>query len=81
MRRASDRFTMLCQSLLAILLVSVAIVKGDFKPAINNTLEKGVETECKTCPYSLCTNKAFYTYSTTVTLACWTSGDSIGNDT
>lgn len=52
-----------------------------FKPPINNTLEKGVETECKTCPYSLCTNKAFYEYDTQVTLLCWTRGTEIGGDT
>ena len=80
-RRLFNHFMMFIQSLLATLLVSAATVKGEFKPAINNTLEKGVQTECKTCPFSLCTNKAFYSYSTAVTLACWTSGDSIGNDT
>ena len=72
---------MFFHSLLAALLVSATIVRGQFKPAINNTLEKGVQTECKTCPYTLCTNKEFYTYSKVVTLDCWTTGDSIGNDT
>ncbi len=73
--------------LLAILALSSRIVNAVLdrevavKPSINNTLEYAVETECKTCPYSLCTNKEFYTYETEVTLTCWTSGTDIGNDT
>jgi len=81
MRRSLDRFMMFFRLFLAIAVASVGLVRADFKPAINNTLEKGVETECKTCPYTLCTNKAFYTYSTAVTLVCWTRGTRIANDT
>jgi hypothetical protein len=80
-RRPFYRSMMLFPALLAILVVSVGLVRADFKPAINNTLEEGVETECKACPYSLCPNKAFYTYSTAVTLVCWTRGTPIANDT
>jgi len=67
--------------LLLPILVSGKSLMAKVQPSINNTLEKGVETECKTCPYSLCTNVAWYTYSTNVTLTCWTSGTSIDNDT
>lgn len=51
-----------------------------FKPPINNTLEPGVTTECKTCPYKLCTNKAYYDYNTQVSLTCWTRGTVIRGD-
>jgi len=69
-------------SLATSLIVGLLTVGADaaFKPPINNTLEPGVETECKTCPYSLCTNKAFYEYDTPVTLVCWTRGTVIDGD-
>ncbi|CZT47113.1 uncharacterized protein RSE6_07642 [Rhynchosporium secalis] len=64
------------------LLVGLLTLGADaaFKPPINNTLEHAVATECKTCPYSLCTNKAFYDYDTAVTLLCWTRGTVIDGD-
>ncbi|KAF8850688.1 hypothetical protein BDZ45DRAFT_602478, partial [Acephala macrosclerotiorum] len=49
-------------------------------PSINSTLERGMTTECEACPYSLCTNKAFYDYGTIVRLVCWTHGAKIEND-
>ncbi|PQE33927.1 NLP/P60 protein [Rutstroemia sp. NJR-2017a WRK4] len=64
----------------AVVLFLVARGQAAFKPPINNTLEHAVETECKTCPYSLCTNKKFYEYDTQVTLVCWTSGTVIDGD-
>lgn len=72
--------------LIAALALSIGVnakasIKSATKPSINGTLEFGVETECKTCPYTLCTNKAFYGYDTQVTLTCWTEGTSIANDT
>ncbi|KAM3075549.1 hypothetical protein ACMFMG_007691 [Clarireedia jacksonii] len=67
-------------SLFAPVLLFVARSEAAFKPPINNTLEHAVETECKTCPYSLCTNKVFYEYDTQLTLVCWTSGTVIGGD-
>ncbi|KAH7319116.1 hypothetical protein BKA65DRAFT_95143 [Rhexocercosporidium sp. MPI-PUGE-AT-0058] len=69
-------------SLATSLLVGLLSVGADaaFKPPINNTLEQGVATECKTCPYSLCTNKAFYDYDTQVSLVCWTRGTVIDGD-
>ncbi|KAJ5037244.1 uncharacterized protein L3040_007421 [Drepanopeziza brunnea f. sp. 'multigermtubi'] len=64
-----------------LLAVASLGVDAAFKPPINNTLEQSVETECKTCPYSLCTNKAFYEYDTQVSLVCWTTGAEIDGDT
>ncbi|ORY13286.1 hypothetical protein BCR34DRAFT_649419 [Clohesyomyces aquaticus] len=43
-----------------------------------------VDTECKTCPYSLCPNKLSYDWeydTTNKTLNCWTEGTPIVNDT
>ncbi|KAK7189867.1 hypothetical protein PSPO01_04257 [Paraphaeosphaeria sporulosa] len=37
-------------------------------------------TECKTCPYSLCTNKKVYDRGNTI-FTCWTSGTDIYTDT
>lgn len=44
---------------------------------VPSRVEDGIQTECKTCPYSLCTNKVAYEYSTDLTLTCWTTGDNI----
>jgi hypothetical protein len=76
-------------ALLGSLLLSAACVNSAVlndravKPYINNTLEHGVVTECKTCPYSLCPNVAAYEYDDSLKLTCWTHGDVIsrgGND-
>ena len=51
--------------------------------SLNNTVEKGVNTECKSRPYTLCTNVAAYGYEygvENVTLTCWTSGTVIAGD-
>jgi hypothetical protein len=47
------------------------------KPYINNSLEHSVNTECKTCLYSLCPNVAAYESEDPVKLTCWTHGDVI----
>ncbi|KAJ4397817.1 hypothetical protein N0V93_002054 [Gnomoniopsis smithogilvyi] len=44
---------------------------------VPSRVEDGIQTECKTCPYSLCTNVAAYEYDQSLTLTCWTRGDSI----
>ncbi|OCL14595.1 hypothetical protein AOQ84DRAFT_280768 [Glonium stellatum] len=68
--------------LLAAALASSAAVRVSHpKPSINNTVEHGVSTECKTCPYSLCTNKLYYDSDTpAVVLQCWTHGTEIAGD-
>jgi hypothetical protein len=48
------------------------------KPYINTTAE--YNTECKTCPHSLCTNKLFYSYEETFNATCWTRGTKIVDD-
>ncbi|KAF5871816.1 uncharacterized protein Bfra_008840 [Botrytis fragariae] len=65
---------------LGFFLALADITNAAFKPPFNNTLEKGVATECKTCPYSLCTNKEYYDYDTVVSLICWTTGTAIDGD-
>lgn len=47
---------------------------------VPSTVETGVQTECKTCPFGLCTNVAAYGYlgyEDGMSLACWTRGDTI----
>lgn len=44
---------------------------------VPSRVEDGIQTECKTCPYSLCTNQAAYEYGYEMTLTCWTRGDLI----
>lgn len=44
---------------------------------VPSRVEDGIQTECKTCPYKLCTNVAAYEYEHETTLTCWTRGDSI----
>jgi hypothetical protein len=41
-----------------------------------------ISTECKTCPYSLCTNKKIYdSNKPNMTLTCWAEGTGIVGDT
>ena len=62
-----------------VLIASNAVAQ---QPArnITNTVEEAMRTECKTCPYSLCTNTATYEGLDVVTLLCWTRGTVIDND-
>ncbi|PSR84251.1 hypothetical protein BD289DRAFT_264266 [Coniella lustricola] len=48
---------------------------------VPSTVEDGIQTECKTCPYKLCTNVAAYEYGHTTNLTCWTEGDKIVDTT
>ncbi|KAF2812368.1 uncharacterized protein BDZ99DRAFT_265425 [Mytilinidion resinicola] len=50
------------------------------KVYLNNTVEHGVNTECKTCPYVLCPNKLYYDSDVNVTLTCFTTGTEISGD-
>ncbi|KAF3764166.1 hypothetical protein M406DRAFT_351611 [Cryphonectria parasitica EP155] len=45
--------------------------------SVPSRVENGIQTECKTCPYSLCTNVVAYEYSQDMNLTCWTTGDMI----
>lgn len=69
---------------LSNLLVVAPLVAGaildtrqDNATTIPSRVESGIQTECKTCPYSLCTNQLALEYSTEMTLTCWTYGDNI----
>ena len=69
---------------LSNLLVVVPFVAGavldarqDNTTTIPSRVESGIQTECKTCPYSLCTNQLELLYGTEITLTCWTYGDNI----
>lgn len=44
---------------------------------VPSRVEDGIQTECKTCPYELCTNAAAYLYGQDLTLACWTRGGTV----
>ncbi|CAI6331677.1 unnamed protein product [Periconia digitata] len=59
-------------------LCAVAFVAAD----IPSTVEDH-PTECKRCPYNLCTNKVIYDPETkpNMTLKCYTEGDEIVGDT
>ncbi|KAH7396760.1 hypothetical protein DE146DRAFT_49831 [Phaeosphaeria sp. MPI-PUGE-AT-0046c] len=65
---------------LAILVTSlfVASTHAEIKPYINTTAD--VRTECKTCPYTLCTNKSFYDYYDPLNVTCWTHGTEVVGD-
>lgn len=45
---------------LLIALPAVLAQKPEPKHWINGTAESRINTECKTCPYTLCTNKLYY---------------------
>lgn len=70
------------QSYILHLLVVLASGVVAQQPADNltNTVEKGMRTECKTCPYSLCTNTVYYEELENLTLLCWTRGTVIDDD-
>lgn len=66
-------------TLLLVPLVAGAVLdaRQGNTTTIPSKVESGIQTECKTCPYSLCTNQLEYLYATEMTLTCWTYGDNI----
>jgi hypothetical protein len=65
---------MILQLTFGFLLVRVAVAD------IPNTIT--IPTECKTCPYNLCTNTKIYDYDNSgMNLTCWTGGSEIVGDT
>lgn len=68
------------RSALVILVAPLFIAStlAELKPYINTTAD--VRTECKTCPYKLCTNKSFYDYYDTLNVTCWTHGTEVVGD-
>ncbi|CEJ79835.1 hypothetical protein VHEMI00052 [[Torrubiella] hemipterigena] len=53
-------------------------VKVEPKQKINGTLE--YSTQCKKCPYQLCTNVNIPYGGDNITATCWTNGDKIDDD-
>lgn len=75
---------MIRASRLSTLLAVVPFAAGailetrqDNATTIPSRVESGIATECKTCPYSLCTNQLAFDYGNEMTLTCWTYGDNI----
>lgn len=68
---------------LATLFIVTSVAGRELRDRQSNTttiasrVEDGIQTECKTCPYELCTNHAAYEYNAYMTLTCWTYGDVI----
>jgi len=64
--------------LLPLALLLCTPVTAAVKPYINSTAE--YNTECKTCPHSLCPNKVAYGYGDNFNATCWTRGTKIVDD-
>lgn len=67
--------------LLKIMLSLIPLLLFPFVSAVvNGTIPSRAmaETECKTCPYNLCPNKAWDDANTELT--CWTEGSLVGED-
>jgi hypothetical protein len=62
-------FTSLPFLALANPIVGTLSIEVQPKQTINGTVE--YSTECKSCPYSLCTNVNIPWYEENVTLTCW----------
>lgn len=73
------RATFLSSLLAVVPFVAGAMVESRQANAttISSRLESGINTECKTCPYSLCPNQLAFEYNTEIILTCWTYGDNI----
>lgn len=63
-----------------IYFLSILIMRA-VAAAIPNNVTVG--TECKSCPYSLCTNFKIYEWehASSMNLTCWTEGTEIVGDT
>lgn len=61
-----------------VLIFAPVIAAAAVKPYISAVAE--YSTECKTCPYSLCTNKLYYDGGDNLTTTCWTRGSKIVGD-
>jgi len=65
---------------LCSVIIASAVMAQQPPGNLTNTVEKGMRTECKTCPYSLCTNTVYYEELENLTLLCWTRGTVIDSD-
>ena len=61
-----------------ISLMIFGLARADVKPYIATAAE--YNTECKTCPRSLCPNQAVYAGGDTLNATCWTRGTKIMGD-
>ncbi|KAF2801055.1 hypothetical protein K505DRAFT_403638 [Melanomma pulvis-pyrius CBS 109.77] len=64
--------------LLPLVLFLCTPIEAALKPYINTTAE--YNTECKTCPHSLCTNQLAYSGADEFNATCWTRGTKIVGD-
>lgn len=65
-------------SILATLVATAVTVRAQVKPYISTETE--YNTECKTCPRSLCPNQIAYGYNDALNVTCWTRGTKIMGD-
>lgn len=73
------RATSLSNLLAVVPFVAGAILetRQDNATTIPSRVDGGINTECKTCPYSLCPNQLAFDNANQMTLTCWTYGDNI----
>ena len=65
-------------SFIASVLFIATNVRAEIKPYISTETE--YNTECKTCPRSLCPNQIAYDYYDKFNVTCWTRGTKIMGD-
>ncbi|TVY30220.1 hypothetical protein LHYA1_G000703 [Lachnellula hyalina] len=69
-----------------LFLATLALALDVVAANINSTVELGIETACKVCPWQKCINTKVYPYFDdateqdydNVTLVCWTRGENVG---
>lgn len=59
-------------------LLLLTFAQAAIKPYITTAAE--YNTECKTCPRSLCPNRLYYSTEDTLNVTCWTRGTKIMGD-